>query len=216
MQVKDIIIRPFNENDRESVRRICAETAFMGESADNFFDDKELFADFAISYYTDYEPESLFVAEYKDKVLGYLAGCGDSKRCSAISQSRILPQAILKSIQRGVIFKPKTRRFILNVMKSFVKGEFKRPCFFDEYPAHLHINVDKDARSLGIGVMLMNKFLEYLRGKNIPAVHLSSVSKIGQVFFSKSGFNILYSQRMTYFDYLVKEPVNLVYFGKKL
>ncbi|MDP3143475.1 MAG: GNAT family acetyltransferase, partial [Candidatus Omnitrophota bacterium] len=65
-------IRHFKPADRDAVRKICCDTAFMGEPAENFFDDRKIFADVAISYYTDYEPESLFIAENEQEIIGYL------------------------------------------------------------------------------------------------------------------------------------------------
>lgn len=216
MKVEEIIVRPYEARDKESVRRICCDTAFMGEDINYFFDSREVFANFAISYYTDYEPESLFVAEINDNVAGYIAGCRDTKRYLQIFQSRILPKAILNSLSKGLFLKAKTIKFVSNTLKSLLKGEFKRPVVFREYPAHLHININKEMRNLGVGLKLMEKFLGYLRSRNIPALHLTSISKIGQSFFLKMGFEVVYSTKVTYFDYLVKEPVYLICFGKRL
>ncbi len=216
MVTPSIIVRPYQGSDRESIRKICCDTAFMGEEVEAFFEDREVFVDFAISYYTDYEPESLFVAVEREAVIGYIAGCLNSLKYQQIFQSRILPKTILKGIARGLLLKPKARVFLLNCFKSLMKQEFKRPLFREEYPAHLHINVAPSARRLGAGEMLMNKLLEYFKAKDIPAVQLSSISKSGQSFFFKMGFTELYSRRITYFAYLVKEPVYLMCFGRKL
>jgi hypothetical protein len=45
----------------------------MGESAESFWRHKESWADLWTSYYTDQEPESLYVATMDDSVAGYLA-----------------------------------------------------------------------------------------------------------------------------------------------
>lgn len=58
----NIIIRPFRKDDRESVRRISCETAFWGKNRKNIFADDEILADALTMYFTDYEPESCFVA----------------------------------------------------------------------------------------------------------------------------------------------------------
>ncbi len=216
MAAPEIIVRPYQESDKESVRRICCDTAFMGEGVENFFEDREVFADFAISYYTDYEPESLFVAQEGASVVGYIAGCRSSLRYRQILESRILPKAILRSLTRGVFLKPKSWIFFLNCFKSLMRKEFQRPLFSQEYPAHLHINVMPLARRLGMGIRLMDKLLGYFKAQNVPAVQLTSISKIGQAFFSKLGFRVLYSRRVTYFENLLKEPVYLICFGKKL
>src|SRR5262245_4028051 len=52
----------------------------MGEPIAWLWRDRESFADLITRYYTDREPESIFVAERDGDVLGYLTGCVDSAR----------------------------------------------------------------------------------------------------------------------------------------
>lgn len=59
----DVSIRKYKAQDRQAIRDICYDTAFLGESASVFFDAKEILADFVTLYFTDYEPESCFVSE---------------------------------------------------------------------------------------------------------------------------------------------------------
>lgn len=66
-------VRRFVAVDREAVRDISYRTGFMGESAESFWRHKESWADLWTSYYTDQEPESLYVATMDDSVVGYLA-----------------------------------------------------------------------------------------------------------------------------------------------
>ena len=44
--MEDIVIRKYKREDRQAVRDIAWETAFMGKPADVFFSDREIFADF--------------------------------------------------------------------------------------------------------------------------------------------------------------------------
>ena len=57
------IIRPYHPADRPALRAICADTGFLGQPIDPIFEDRELFADYLTAYYTDEEPESIFVCE---------------------------------------------------------------------------------------------------------------------------------------------------------
>src|SRR5688572_29185712 len=70
-----IVIRQYEPRDREIVRKLCCDTGFLGNPIDPVFGDRELFADFLTSYYTDAEPESSFVIEVDGEVSGYLLGC---------------------------------------------------------------------------------------------------------------------------------------------
>src|SRR5205823_12397049 len=67
-------IRSYQASDRGAVRKLCCETGFLGDPIDPVFQDRELFADFLTTYYTDHEPESSFVLEIDGKIRGYLLG----------------------------------------------------------------------------------------------------------------------------------------------
>ena len=58
---------PTQPADREAIRRICFETGYMGESIEWIWRDRESFADLITRYYTDREPESIFVATRGDR-----------------------------------------------------------------------------------------------------------------------------------------------------
>jgi GNAT superfamily N-acetyltransferase len=216
MSPQDIIIRSFKPADREDVRRISCDTAFMGEPVEKFFDDREAFADVATSYYTEYEPESLFVAEYENSLIGYLTGCKDTRRFGRIYYWRILPGAAFRSLFRGTLFRKKTWRLMLNILKSFFRGELRRPDYHREFPAHLHINVQGVHRQLGTGTRLMEKYLAYLKENKVKGLHLYSFSAIGQEFFKKMNFSQLSSQKISYFEYLGRQDVWLFCFVKHL
>src|ERR1700683_2157722 len=61
-------IRPYRPEDRPLLRAICADTGFLGQPIDPVFEDRELFADYLTSYYTDAEPESTLVCELNGEV----------------------------------------------------------------------------------------------------------------------------------------------------
>jgi hypothetical protein len=67
-------IRAFRASDRAAVRRLCCQTGFLGTPIDPVYEDRELFADFLTTYYTDHEPESSFVLEVDGELKGYLLG----------------------------------------------------------------------------------------------------------------------------------------------
>src|SRR6202048_4457533 len=71
---KPFIIRSFRASDRAAVRCLCCQTGFLGEPIDPVYQDRQLFADFLTTYYTDHEPESSFVLEMDGEIRGYLLG----------------------------------------------------------------------------------------------------------------------------------------------
>ena len=68
------LLRGFRRSDREAVRKPCCDTGFLGEPIDPVYEDRELFADFLTTYYTDHEPESCFLLEVDGEFAGIFWG----------------------------------------------------------------------------------------------------------------------------------------------
>ena len=75
---EEIKIRKFKASDRAALREINYNTALLGDPAEKFFDDREIFTDALTRYFTDYEPQSCFVAESGKEIAGYLIGAKDT------------------------------------------------------------------------------------------------------------------------------------------
>ena len=72
-------VRPYRPEDRSAIRRICADTGFLGNPIDPVFEDRELFSDFLTAPYTDAEPENCFVLEGANgAVKGFLTASADA------------------------------------------------------------------------------------------------------------------------------------------
>src|SRR6266480_4926501 len=71
---KPFLIRGYRRSDRETVRKLCCDTGFLGDPIDPVYEDRELFADFLTTYYTVHEPESCFLLEVGGEIRGYLLG----------------------------------------------------------------------------------------------------------------------------------------------
>jgi GNAT superfamily N-acetyltransferase len=185
----EISIRLFRAVDREEVLRIGPDTAFFGAPIEKYMEDCQIFSDGFYSYYTDVEPGFCWVADAGGQAAGFLTGCPDSSAKAGRYISRILP-GMLKSLVRGKYhFGPLTRDYFRRLAGAGFRGEAPQVSFKD-YPAHLHINVDVDFRSHGLGRRLMNAYLDQLRGLGeFPAPQflkivfsiLRSYSKYGRV-----------------------------------
>ena len=212
----EVVIRKYKEEDRSFVRDIAWKTAFIGEPASAFFDDREILDDFLTLYFTDYEPESCFVAEVNGEVVGYVTGAKNSYTLKNIFLTKIIWRLLLKSTINGAMFTKKNIFFILHLLLSFLKGEFKQPNFSKNYPAILHINVKTGFRNLGNGSRLISVYLDYLCQERIPGVHLATMSKEASRFFNKQGFHLLYEGRRSYFNYLLYRDIPIYILGKRL
>src|SRR6266567_303292 len=85
---KSFTIRSYRNSDRDAVRRLCCQTGFLGDPIDPVYEDRELFADFLTTYYTDHEPESCFLLEVDGEIRGYLLGSRKPLRNQLSARSR--------------------------------------------------------------------------------------------------------------------------------
>ncbi|MFH1396950.1 MAG: GNAT family N-acetyltransferase [Candidatus Omnitrophota bacterium] len=198
-----VVIRNYNTKDRSMIRRISCQTALMGESSDAFFADDEIFADVLTLYFTDYEPESCFVAECNNRVVGYLLGAKDVLGMEKIFAKRIAQALFIKAWRRCVFFNKRNVKFLFHVFLSLVKGEFKAPAFSKDYPATLHINIIKEYRLRGIGSKLIKAYLDYLKEQKVKGVYFATLSEKAGQFFKKQNFQLLFQARRSYFRYLL-------------
>jgi GNAT superfamily N-acetyltransferase len=187
-RVRMVGCRPYAPTDRAAIRDISFRTGFMGESVARFWAHAESWADVWTSYYTDGEPESLSVATIDGTVVGYLAGCVDTAAMRP-TVDELLATAIRKHrllVRRG------TAGFLARAIVDGLRdrgratGEFIDP----RWPAHLHIDLLQEARGIGLGAALMQRWLDRLRELGSPGCHLATLFENARAvsFFEQSGF----------------------------
>lgn len=213
---EELIVRKYTKKDRASIRDIAFKTAFMGEPGSIFFASQELLSSFLTEGFTDYEPESSFVAERNCKVIGYLLGTKDTKALINKFKHKILPRLLRKFIFSGALFKRKNITFLLSCLRGFLTGEFYAPGFSREFPASLNINIEREFRNYGIGSRLIATYLDYLRIQNIPGVSFATMSIRAAHFFTKAGFRLLYEGRRSYFRHILKKDIPIYIYGMRL
>ena len=211
-----VVIRKYNAKDRPMVRQISCKTALMGEPGAVFFDDDEILADVLTVYFSDYEPESCFVAECENSVIGYLLGAKDVKRMDKIFSDKIARPLFIKALRRFAFFHKKNVKFLFHVFLSLMKGEFKAPIFSKDYPAALHINIIKEYRARGIGSKLINAYLDYLKEQSVKGVHFATMSDKATHFFNKQNFQPLFQGKRSYFRYFLGKNMPIFIYGMRI
>ncbi|MDD5281229.1 MAG: GNAT family N-acetyltransferase [Candidatus Omnitrophica bacterium] len=212
----NVNIRKFENKDRGQLRSISHDTAFMGQPASLFFENREVICDALNSYFTDYEPESCFIAEVDSKVIGYLIGAKSKIVAERVFKDKIMLRLFWKAVKSGVFIKKKNIAFIFSCFKAFLKGGLDAPDFTKEYPATFHINISKEYRGQSVGTALIKVYLNYLKQSLVPGVHLATISQAGADFFSRQSFRLLYEGKRSYFRHVLHKDVPLFIFGKKL
>ncbi len=187
-----IRIRPYLASDRSAVRRICCDTANAGKPIETLFKERVLGADMLMNYYTDYEPQNLWVAVRENDIIGYLAGTLDARVAQKIMTRRVFPQAIARAVSRGLLW---NSDFWLLLKHNLRLPHPRRADVVDlaVYPAHLHINLTPISRGQGTGKKLLNKFFQQAAAARVPGVHVwvRSDNNLGLNFFKQEGFKEL-------------------------
>ncbi len=212
----NVVIRKYRVADRQRLRQIFHDTAFMGEPATIFFEGSAIISDALTLYFTDYEPQSCFIAETEGRVIGCLIGTKDKASAEKFMHHKIYPQLLFAALREGVLFKKKNLIFIFNCLLSSMRGEFKMSDFSHEYPATLHINVEQGYRNLKVGSCLIDAYLSYLAAEKVKGVHFATVSEDAGRFFSREGFQLLHQGKRSYFRHILHRDIPVFIYGKKV
>ena len=210
-------VRKYRSEDRDAVRKLCYDTGLMGDSIDPYFGCMDLFADYWMNYYTDYEPESAFVVELGGKIVGYLVGCIDTSAQQEIQNNIITPQIRRKLLTFGYKIDRRFFWFAWRYLKSMWRGEFVEESI-KGYPAHLHMNLAEGYRNGGLGSMLLTEYFECLRQNNVTGLHLgtSTGNKLAVPFYKKWGFQLVSNHPLTMYDGIVDEKVEELFFVREI
>lgn len=210
-------IKPYQHSDRVDVFRIAADTAFFGAPVEAFLDDRRLFCDAFVRYYTDFETDYAWVATTGDQVVGYLTGCIDT----AAQRKRYLFHTIVPLA--GGVFQgkyklgSKTWRFARSILGGVIGNEYPH-VNYDEYPAHLHINLDVSSRGQGLGQKLIGAYLNQLKQLGVPGVFLgtTNLNEAACRLYEKTGFILLDTRQTRVWSFLVTKTVENRSYGLKL
>jgi hypothetical protein len=188
-------IRGYRPSDRVAVRRLCCETGFLGSPIDPVYADRELFADFLTTYYTDHEPESSFVLEVDGELKGYLLG----SRKPLLNQLYSFQQNIVlfvRALLRYPTYNDVSRRFIRWIV---VNGWREVPAAPSRTP-HFHINLLPEARRVATTRALLSAYFSYLYRSGEKRVYGQIVtfeSRRGEKMFERYGFRVMNRSRIT-------------------
>ena len=192
-----IEIRAYRAEDREAVRRLCADTGFLGEPIDPVFEDRELFADYLTSYYLRCEPDATLVCEVDGVVMGYLMGCRRPLRYQAWQAVANLPLAI-RALHRwhtrpyGAASRAFLRWIVFNAWREIPAAPRVTP--------HFHINLQPAARSVRYTRRLMEAFLEMLHEaghKRVCGQMVSYEDRRTDALFERYGFQVLHRSEIS-------------------
>ncbi|MBQ7295018.1 MAG: GNAT family N-acetyltransferase [Clostridia bacterium] len=171
-----ISIRKYQPKDKENLRKICIETSRLPKAT---LEQREFLTVAFNDYYTENEPDNIFVAVNEDdEAVGYIL-------CS----------------ENFYDFYDTMKKFYLPAIKELgmsyyisALGEIlTHKAFSKKYPAHLHIDILDVCQGQGVGTRLMNELKAHLKSKKINNVMLSCgmSNKQAVKFYLKNDFKII-------------------------
>ncbi|MEQ1852080.1 MAG: GNAT family acetyltransferase [Chthoniobacteraceae bacterium] len=211
---RKVEIRRYEPADREAIRALCCDTGFLGKPIDPAFEDRELFADYLTSFYTDCEPESAFVLAVDGEVRGYLLG---SRRpflqqlYNVVNNLRLLAKGAFRYGRYNAASK-KFIRWILTQAWREVPAVPRKA-------AHFHFNILPDSRKLATTRALTEAYFEHLRACGETRVYGQVVvfeDRRGAKLFERYGFKVLNKSEITKYRHLHPQPVYLCTVLKEL
>lgn len=194
----NVVIRLYQPEDRDQIRNICCETGFLGKAVDPVFEDRELFADFLTSYYTDEEPDCAVVLEVDGKIMGYILGARFPAKQSAFDRKMLPPR--LWRVIKGYLghYRQPTREYINWLLWRGWREVPETP----KNMAHLHINLLPAYKNVHRTKEMMEFFLNQLTQLGEKAVYGQVVTfsnKRGARTFARYGFETVDSVEVTKF-----------------
>ncbi|MBP3938183.1 MAG: GNAT family N-acetyltransferase [Clostridia bacterium] len=175
-----MIIRPFEEKDKENVRFICLNSEGPCRMTP---DESHYILTTYCNYYIENEGHNCFVAaDEDDKAIGYIICTENFDNFRETFLRDYVPRLDEKLIIWG-----------FNA-RDGAKSSFRlQEKYKEEYPAHLHIDVLPEYHRRGLGHMLTDTLKKHLKEKGIRGVMLTvgAQNKVGQSFYNKYGFDFI-------------------------
>ena len=181
-------IRPFAPPDLPALYRICLLTGDSGNDATALYRDPELLGHYYAAPYAVLEPDLCFVLTVGGEPCGYVLGTCDTEGFNARAEREWFPAL------RAQLPRPPEDDLAAdaNLLRLIHAGYSQHPDL-REYPAHLHIDLLPLAQRKGWGRKLIGRFLEALRERGAPAVHLgvSERNTRAIAFYERVGFRLI-------------------------
>ena len=182
-------IRPYVPEDFDAVYRVCLETGDAGQDATDLFEDPNLLGHLYTGPYVTYQPDLAFVLEDDHGVCGYTLGALDSE-----SFYRRMNDEWLAGLRQEYADPAgEAESWTRDQQLMHVIHHPSAPELFEDYPAHLHIDLISRAQGHKLGGRMIDTLIDALREKGSPGVHLGMAVTNDRAyhFYVKYGFHEL-------------------------
>lgn len=182
-------IRHVTNDDLNALYDIALKTGDAGQDATHLHKDPKLIGHIYAAPYAIFEPESGFVVEDEEGVAGYIVGTHNTLAFDDLLENEWWP------LLRKTYVDPSDIPFdewSADQLRAFlIHHPFKVPQrIVDTYPSHLHINLLPRLQGKGVGVQLIDRWLQQMDMAGSRGVHLgvSPSNERALYFYRNYGF----------------------------
>lgn len=162
-------LRPFRVGDEDDLADVCLRTGDSGADATGLYRSSRLLGDVFALPYAAWSPESCFVLDDGDRVVGYVVCVPDTTAFDGwFRLAWWPPRAPAYREDRGGATRDRAA-----VAYADAVGASPVP-FVDSHPAHLHIDLLPEAQGQGWGRRLIDTLAEHLRAEGVPGLQLTA------------------------------------------
>ncbi len=161
-------IRGFCTDDLDALYGICLATGDAGADAAHLYRDPKLIGHVYAGGYAAICPETMFVAEDREGVAGYILGPADTHAFEVQMETRWW-QALRTRYPDSDGTSSLDRRMQYLIHHPSRTSEW----IVDRYPAHLHINLLPRLRGQGIGQALVDRWRTAVAALGATGAHLT-------------------------------------------
>ena len=190
--MNDLVIRNVRAGDEAGAYYVCLKTGDFGKDGEPFYrDDPEALGRIFVGPYIAYAPEYGLILEDGEGICGYAFGAFDSRGFYARYEAEWRPRLCAEYPMPGG--DPASWSRVQQVHSWYHQPDYFCPEPYDEYPAHLHIDLLERAQGRGLGRRMLGEVMRRLRDNGSPGAHLgvSGRNQPAWAFYKHLGFREL-------------------------
>ncbi len=193
--MSDAHIRNYRPGDKAAAYYICMKTGDSGGDGEPFYkEDPDALGRIYVGPYLDFEPDLAVMLEDEAGVSGYAIGSFDTRLFYDRYEREWRPS--LCNEFAAPTGEPKSWSRVEQVYHLYHDPDYFLPEPYEDYPAHLHIDLLARAQGQGNGRRMIEALLERMRRRGSPGVHLElgGMNERAYGFYKAIGFRELSRQ----------------------
>jgi ribosomal protein S18 acetylase RimI-like enzyme len=182
-------VRNYRPGDEGSAYFVCLKTGNQGDDGEPFYrEDPDALGRIFVGPYLRFEPDLALMLEDEKGVCGYALGALDSRTFYDRYEKEWRPELCARF--PAPAGDPSSWTRVEAIHHLYHHPDYFCPDPYEDYPAHLHIDLIARAHRHGHGTQMMNQVIDRLRVKGAPGVHLGMAASNDRAhsFYIKLGF----------------------------